>query len=103
MSNSDRWRGQQPFLTTGDLCGTRASFWGAMPEFKVKSKGASSSQGQSGNNKKFVFDPSYFDDICHPYNLGRSMKPPGTCATKAGVPLKHVCNFIADKAKPKDV
>jgi hypothetical protein len=103
MSNSDRWRGQQPFLTTGDLRGTWASFWGARPESKIKSKGASSSQGQRGNIKKFVFDPSYFDDICRLYNLGRCMKAPGTCTTKAGVPLRHVCNYIADKAKPKDV
>jgi hypothetical protein len=106
MSNSDRWRAQEPFLTAGDLRGTWASFWGARPESKVKAKQEpSTSQGGKGNQKggKFVFDPSFFDDICRLYNIGRCVKPPGTCATKAGVPLRHVCNFRPNPAKPMEV
>jgi hypothetical protein len=101
MSNSDRWRGQQPFLTTGELRGVWASFWGARPESKVRSR--QQNQRSNRKNQKFVFDPSYFDDICRLYNLGKCVKPPGTCSTKAGVALRHVCNHKANPAKPQEV
>jgi hypothetical protein len=99
--NADRWRGHLPFLTTGDLRSVWASFWGAKPESKIKTKAGSS--GSQGNSRKFKFDPSYFDDICRMYNLGRCAKPPGTCTTKSGIPLRHVCNHKADPSKPQDV
>jgi hypothetical protein len=103
MSNSDRWRGQQPFLTTGELRGIWASFWGARPESKVKPKQQNQKSGTGGKTQKFVFDPSYFDDICRLYNIGKCVKPPGTCTTKAGIALRHVCNHKANPAKPLEV
>jgi len=99
--NADRWRGMQPFLTTGDLRGVWASFWGARPESKLKK-----STYQKGAYRKkgaFIWDPNYFDDICRMFNLGKCSKAPGTCTTKSGIPLRHVCNHRANPSNPQDV
>jgi hypothetical protein len=105
--NADRWRGHQPFLTTGDLRSVWASFWGAKPESKLKPKSVpvSAAAGASAQAapRKFKFDPSFFDDICRMYNLGRCVKPPGTCMTKSGIPLRHVCNHKTNPNKPQEV
>jgi hypothetical protein len=93
--NADRWRGCQPFVTTGEMKGVWDAFWGAKPESKLKQK-----PGGSKQKGKFVFDSSFFDDICRLYNMGRCLKPAGTCTTKAGIPLRHVCNFRQNPAKP---
>jgi hypothetical protein len=96
--NADRWRGCQPFVSTGELKGVWDSFWGAKPESKLKQKPAGSKQ-----KSKFVFDSGYFDDICRLYNMGRCLKPNGTCSTRAGVPLRHICNYKQNPAKPLEV
>jgi hypothetical protein len=101
--NADRWRGHLPFLSTGDLRSVWASFWGAKPESKLKAKQTSPANTAGQPGKKFKFDPSYFDDICRMYNLGRCVKPPGTCMTKSGIPLRHVCNHKTNPSKPQEV
>jgi hypothetical protein len=96
--NADRWRGFQPFVNTGELKGVWDSFWGAKPESKMKKN----FQKRDRQNK-FVFDQSFFDDICRMYNLGRCIRGPGQCTTRSGVPLRHVCNYRANAAKPQEV
>jgi hypothetical protein len=118
--NSDRWRGQLPFLTTGELKASWDAFWGARPESKIKSKtnttntssnssaGSSSGSGSGSNNyrqysRQQLYDKSYFDDVCRMFNFGKCVKPAGTCTTKGGIPLRHVCNFRINPANPKDI
>jgi hypothetical protein len=118
--NSDRWRGQLPFLTTGELKASWDAFWGARPESKIKSKtnttntssnssaGSSSGSGSGSNNyrqysRQQLYDKSYFDDVCRMFNFGKCVKPAGTCTTKGGIPLRHVCNFRINQANPRDI
>ena len=113
--NADRWRAQEPFLNTGLLKGVWDSFFGAKPISSIPKKtniynSNTSSNNQSASNTrlkrsgpKFPAAPNYFDDICMMWNLGRCMKPDGTCTTRNNVPLKHVCNFRADITKPANV
>ena len=107
--NADRWRAHEPFLNTGDLRGAWDSFFGAKPVSSMKrvKKEGGSEQKQKGappQKKGFMgLPPNFFDDICNNYNLGRCMKPPGTCATSKGIALRHVCNFRADLSIPTNV
>jgi len=106
--NANRWRAQEPFLSTGDLKGAWESFFGARPSSNLKNRSqVSGGSGQKGKVQKpggqgqgISKVPGYFDDICNTYNTGRCVKAPGQCATKAGVSLRHVCNFRADLSKP---
>jgi hypothetical protein len=107
--NADRWRGRLPFLTTGDLKSSWEAFWGARPESKVKPKGGASGGNTNSNWKSFrqyqktPYDPSFFDDICRMYNWGKCVKQAGTCTTRGGIPLRHICNFRQNPNNPKDV
>jgi len=104
--NANRWRAQEPFLSTGDLKGAWESFFGARPSSSLKgrtkpdSSGRQKQQRPSSQGQGISKVPGYFDDICNTYNTGRCVKPPGMCMTKSGVVLKHVCNFRADPSKP---
>ena len=111
--NADRWRAQEPFLNTGDLRSSWASFFGAKPVStlqKAKQAGQNSAgkgkgqQSSSSSSKPSFFKfPGYFDDICRMYNMGRCAKPAGSCATTTGVPLRHICNYRQDMSKPANV
>jgi hypothetical protein len=103
--NADRWRGQLPFLTTGDLKAAWSSFWGARPESKLKPKPDNKASGSSGKQQqsKQQFDKSFFDDVCRMYNFGRCNKAPGTCTTRGGIPLRHICNYRPNPAFPKTI
>ena len=106
--NADRWRGHEPFLSTGLLKAAWDSFFGAKPASSLqRSKNPNQQQnnqsikpGQARPGQKPVFFNNYFDDLCRMYNIGRCAKPVGTCFTRNGVPLKHICNFRADPTKP---
>ena len=107
--NADRWRAQEPFLNTGDLRSSWASFFGAKPVSTLqKSKQAGQNQGQSSKPKvpgatskpAFFKFPGYFDDICRMFNMGKCAKPAGSCSTTTGVPLRHICNYRQDLTKP---
>jgi hypothetical protein len=91
-TNADRWRGFQPFVTTGEMKGVWDAFWGAKPESKKKSF--------NKPRAKFSFNSGFFDDICRMYNLGRCIKH--VCTTKSGIPLRHVCNYAKNPAKPSE-
>ena len=95
--NADRWRDSEGFLTTGDLATHWASFIGAMPQ-GAKTKGKpdkKSGSGDPSDNKK-----RKWIDICFPWNVGNCIKAPADCKSPRGTPLRHVCNFTADKARP---
>lgn len=105
--NADRWRGHEPFLSTGLLKAAWDSFFGAKPASSLqRSKNSSQTQQQQQQsfkgkpNQKFPFFNNYFDDLCRMYNMGKCVKPVGTCFTRNGIPLKHLCNFRADPSKP---
>jgi hypothetical protein len=100
LQNGDRWRDSEPFLSTGELKNTWASFYGAQPASQMgQKKGQNQKQGAA---KKQV-DPRVALGICFNWNLGNCLKPAGSCTTSKGRPLKHVCDFIADPAKPNEV
>jgi len=116
--NSNRWRSKEPFIPIGELKGVWESFFGSRPQSllsRAKPKQTYQKQGASNNNNSWSkhgsssqdgkirpgwVPPEYFkDDICVMYNLGKCVKPPGTCTTSKGVPLRHICNFRADPSK----
>ena len=119
--NAARWRGMEPFLDTKALRGTWEDYFGQKAgSFKKSATGGGQKgtpgmgggQGgyQGGGGFKGGFDmpsnrykvhPALFkDDICVLWNLGKCIKAPGTCATKAGLKLRHVCNWRHDMSKP---
>jgi hypothetical protein len=99
IQNGDRWRDAEPFLSAGELKSTWAAFYGAQP---VSQLGQKKKNGQQGAGKKQV-DPRVALGICFNWNVGNCLKPSGSCTTANGRPLKHVCDFIADKSKPTEV
>ena len=118
--NSNRWRGQDSFLTIGDLKGTWESFFGGRPQSilaKTKSQGNHNTggvggggggntqrqgqfQGVSGQGRVNVPSGFWKDDICVMWNIGKCLKPPGHCFTRGGKQLRHVCNHRPDPARP---
>jgi hypothetical protein len=133
--NSNRWRGQESFLSIGDLKGVWESFFGSRPQsMLVKKKtynqgwqqqggggqqggsqggqngggsgfGNSQNNAQSTNNNsrvpfKKVPDSYFKEDICVMFNIGKCVKPPGTCTTLKGRPLRHICNHRPDPNQP---
>ena len=104
--NSNRWRGHEAFLTVSELKGTWSSFFGARPQallakarrpFKQERNDYKPNSNFKGNDSWQKLNPMlFFDDICVMWNLGKCVKPPGTCTTKKGRLLKHVCNFRPD-------
>jgi hypothetical protein len=101
QQNSDRWRDSEPFLNTGDLKGVWSAFFGAQPQASASQK-SKKQTGQKGNNQKQA-DPKMALGICFAWNQGQCLKPAGTCATSKGRPLKHICDHVADPAKPTEV
>ncbi len=117
--NSNRWKGQEDFLTTGDLRTTWEAFFSARPQAALaKSKKAiqfsrnlqyrpaqqptslASTQKTAGVGGNNVVQAMYFEDICVNFNMGRCLKAPGTCTTKRGRSLRHICNFRPNPANP---
>lgn len=126
--NANRWRDMEIFLTTREIRLTWADFASqkltSMSQKGVSNKNGSKQvqqpfkpQGRQGQGH-FSSQPAasqanmlpsqrlgiapfmFFDDICVRWNLGRCLKPNGTCMTSKGTPLRHVCNFRPDINKP---
>ncbi len=110
--NSERWRNEQPFLTSGELKEVWFTFFSARPQASFQHRG----RGQPAQKKMRLSNPPTNDrpahhsdpafmalNICFLYNEGRCMKPAGSCSTKYGRPLKHVCNYLEDTSKPSEV
>ena len=108
VANANKWNGQEPFLTTGDLMGVWDCFYGARPQ-SMLAKATSTSQKSQPNKQQqqqssYKMPSSYFsDDICVMWNLGRCLKASGACTTKKGTPLRHVCNYRSDPRNPSQI
>ena len=105
-SNADRWKNREVFLNTGELKTAWDSFYGAKPESKLpKSKGQHSQPAKEKGKSSFFQHQNlgFFDDVCRLYNLGKCAKPPGSCTTRGGIPLRHICNYRANSSRPQDI
>ena len=139
--NSNKWRGQEPFLSVCELKGAWEAYFGSRPQSMLARSRRQSQQYQyrgnyrSNNNNyssnhmqqrahqdgnaaagsgslvqvkqepgsKLHMPQAYFwEDICVMFNLGKCVKPAGTCMTKKSLPLRHVCNHRADASKPNN-
>jgi hypothetical protein len=96
--NADRWRDAEPFLSTGELKTSWNSFFGARPQAALsgKNKTAKKTNEKTGEKKKWI-------DICFPWNVGACLKAAGDCKSARGTPLRHVCNYAADRNRPEVV
>ena len=112
--NANRWKGQEAFLTTGQLRAVWDAFFGARPQsmlsrskassYKAPYKAPSSQQQPQQSSLPFVAPRHYFfDDICVMWNLGKCTKPAADCKTKKGTVLRHVCNYRADPKNASDI
>ena len=97
--NSNRWRDNSSFLNTGELKATWDAFFGAKPQSQLAAK-SSKRPSSSVADSKPKFIKRTWVDICFDYNVGKCQKAVGTCKSLKGVPLRHVCNYRADKNKP---
>jgi len=115
--NSNRWKGREQFLGITELKGTWESFFGSRPQGQLaKAKQGQKQQGQKSYNNssgggggqqqqqqnqvpsimvgKYRVPQAFFnEDICVMYNVGKCVKSPNNCTTKAGKKLRHVCNW----------
>ena len=96
-ANADRWKNQEAFMSTGELKTAWDSFYGARPESALpKGKtGVGLGKGKEPAKPKGIFD-----DRCRAFNMGKCVKPPTTCTTRNGIPLRHTCNFRTNQADP---
>jgi len=113
--NSNRWNGQENFLSIEELKGAWESFYGARPQSMLsKSKRPGQQAGGQGQGQHHgqpiqqrgggafsnkIHPSLFYDDICVMWNVGRCTKAPGNCFTKNGKALRHVCNFRPDYTK----
>ena len=56
-------------------------------ESQAGRRGGGGEQKGKDDKKGFFQFNNFFDNICRMYNFGKCFKPPGTCATKTGIPL----------------
>ena len=118
--NASRWRGMEAFLESRELrsvwedfmCQKSTSFKakGGNKQQSFRQFSTSNQDGQAGGmgggqganlpSNRYGL-PAYLfnDDICVLWNLGRCIKAPGTCTSKKGKPLRHVCNWRPDLSK----
>lgn len=111
--NSNRWKGHEVFVTVGELKGVWESFFGSRPQSQL-TKAAKSGPPQAAGSglqqasPKQGFKPNkwgvppglFLEDICVMWNLGKCVKPPGSCMTKTGRNLRHICNHRPDPNNP---
>ena len=101
--NSNKWRDSEPFLDTNSLKGHWDSFFAARPQSGVASRSKQKEGSQNMKQKQQVSTSQVkraWVDICFEWNMGKCSKAPGACLFSRGTPLRHVCNFVADRNKP---
>ena len=98
--NGKRWRDGEPFLDHTAITGAWTAFYGARTQSAIKRNKDSAPANNSFNQKKKTAHKRKWIDVCFPWNAGKCLKPAGTCMSMSGVPLRHVCNHVADKSKP---
>ena len=99
--NSDRWRDAEPFLTAGELKSSWAAFFGSQP--KASSSQPKPKKSGKKEQKNTPRNTAWGLGICFMWNIGQCVKPAGCCKSKKGTDLKHICNQVADPAKPLEV
>jgi hypothetical protein len=95
--NANRWRNIEPFITHGELRAVWNSFFSARPQSILAKK---SQVAKPWKNRPFK---KLFLDVCFAWNRSQCAKPAGSCFSKMGTPLRHVCDFKEDPAEPMKV
>ena len=126
--NSNRWRGLECFMTIEEIRGEWESFFGARPQSMLsksrqnknqqsnqshhfqQGQGHGAGQGTSqqyqgggvggGRGKPAIHPSLFYEDICAMWNVGKCNKAPGSCQTRNGKPLRHICNYRPDYSRP---
>ncbi len=100
--NAKRWRGKEPFVAQGEMRSYWEAFYGSRPKTQTEKKEPQKKfQGSNATQQQRV--PKPFENICQNWNVGRCMKPDGTCKSPLGTPLRHCCNFRTDLNNPATV
>jgi hypothetical protein len=95
--NANRWRNIEPFITHGELRAVWNSFFSAWPQSALAKRSQARKPWKGRPFKKF------FLDVCFAWNRGQCTKPAGSCFSKMGNPLRHVCDFQEDPSEPLKV
>jgi hypothetical protein len=95
--NANRWRNIEPFITHGELRAVWNSFFSARPQSVLAKRSQAAKAWKSRPFKK------QFLDVCFAWNRGQCSKAAGSCFSKMGTPLRHVCDFKEDLAEPMKV
>jgi hypothetical protein len=101
--NSNKFRDGEPFLSTGALKASWDAFFGARPQAALGGRSHNKNFKEKGSTKKPEVGPARFLNICFAWNKGLCLKSAGSCTSKRGTPLKHICNFLPDLSKPDQV
>ena len=131
VENASRWRGMEPFLDTRSLRNNWSDFASqknisAKPKNQQQWKKpyqhqpyqhqpAQQQQAQLQLKQRFSSQSGFIlpsirhnvaphlfkDDICVLWNLGKCLRPAGSCTTKGGRQLRHICNHRPDLSKPE--
>jgi hypothetical protein len=95
--NANRWRNIEPFITHDELRAVWNSFFSARPQSALAKRSQAGKPWKGRPFKKF------FLDVCFAWNRGQCTKPAGSCFSKMGTPLRHVCDFKEDPSEPLKV
>jgi len=101
--NSNRFRDEESFLSTGDLKSSWEAFCGAQPEAAVAAARARTGPKLTAKMKPEGSGAARSLNICFAWNKGLCTKPAGGCTTSKGTALKHICNFLPDFSKKEEV
>jgi hypothetical protein len=95
--NANRWRNIEPFITHGELRAVWNSFFSARPQSILAKRSQAAKAWKPRTFKK------QFLDVCFAWNRGQCSKAAGSCFSKMGTPLRHVCDLKEDPAEPMKV
>jgi hypothetical protein len=96
--NANRWRNIEPFITAGELRAVWNSFFSARPQSALAKKPSGVKQWKGNRSQK-----KQFLDVCFAWNRGQCAKAAGSCFSRMGTPLRHVCDFKADVNEPMKI
>jgi hypothetical protein len=106
--NATRWRENEPFLQSVEMKATWSAFFKALPQSQLNRQAQkpqqqqAASTKQSGGAKKQAAASGGtrlpYLDICYRWNRGLCTKQAGSCTTKSGQPLRHICDHRTDPA-----
>jgi hypothetical protein len=95
--NANRWRNIEPFITHGELRAVWNSFFSARPQSILAKRSQAAKAWKTRPFKK------QFLDVCFAWNRGQCSKAAGSCFSKMGTPLRHVCDYKEDPNEPMKV